>query len=82
MYFQWVYNILNHEKESRRIVFENKDPQTGFVLLPDLKWDGNTSENLYLVAIVHPKGIKSIRDFTAEHIPLLENILLKGLVSW
>ena len=49
MYFQWVYNILNHEKESRRIVFENKDPQTGFVFLPDLKWDGNTSENLYLV---------------------------------
>ncbi|PVU85385.1 hypothetical protein BB559_001098 [Furculomyces boomerangus] len=33
---QWVYNILDHKAESERIIFEDKDPQTGFILLPDL----------------------------------------------
>jgi m7GpppX diphosphatase len=78
---QWVYNILEHKQETDRIVFEDSDPETGFVLLPDLKWDGKTLNNLYLVAIVHKKGIKSLRDLTAQHIPLLEKVLSEGSVS-
>lgn len=75
---QWVHNILEHKSESERIVFEDPHPENGFILLPDLKWDGKTLSNLYLVAIVHKKGIKSIRDLTIDHIPLLQNILLRG----
>lgn len=75
---QWVDNIIGHKSETERIVFENPDPENGFILLPDLKWDGKTLSNLYLVAIVHKKGIKSIRDLTTDHIPLLQNILLQG----
>jgi len=78
---KWVYNILEHKKEAERIVFEDSDPQTGFILLPDLKWDGETLENLYLVAIVFQRDIKSIRDLTQHHLPLLENIWVKGSVS-
>lgn len=29
----WVYNILNHEKEADRIVCEDSNPETGFILI-------------------------------------------------
>lgn len=78
--FQWVYNILEHKTEVDRIVYEDEDPETGFVLLPDLKWDGKQVENLYLLALIHPHGIKSLRDLTGEHLPLLINIKQKATV--
>ena len=63
-------------------MFEDPDPVTGFVLLPDLKWDQKQLENLYLVAICHVHGIKSLRDLNKSHLPLLKNILLKGQVKF
>ena len=51
----WVYNILEHKKESERIVYEDLDPETGFVLLPDFKWSGKHVEDLYLLAIGKPE---------------------------
>jgi len=75
----WVYNILEHKKESERIVFEDPDPDTGFILLPDFKWDGKQTDDLYLIGIVHRRDIKSIRDLNANHLDLLKNILKKGL---
>ena len=76
---QWVYNILEHKTESERIVFEDTDPDTGFVLLPDIKWSGKQVEDLYLIAIVHRKDLKSIRDLNSTHLPLLKNIMQKGM---
>ena len=35
----WVYNILGKRKEVDRLLFEDPDPETGFMLHPDLKWD-------------------------------------------
>lgn len=61
-----------------RIVFEDPDNELGFVLLPDLKWDGTTQETLYCLAIVRKRGIRSLRDLTGAHLALLENILEKG----
>ena len=39
-------------------------------------------EDLYLVAIAHQHGIKSIRDLTPDHLELLKNIYHKGIVSF
>ncbi|XP_061690944.1 m7GpppX diphosphatase [Syngnathoides biaculeatus] len=75
---QWVYNILEKKAESERIVFEDPDPKLGFVLLPDFKWDQKQVDNLYLIAIPHQRNIKSLRDLTSEHLPLLQNIFQKG----
>lgn len=75
---QWVYNILEHRSETERILCEDADTETGFVLVPDLKWDGESLESLYLQALVHRRGLRSIRDLTAEHLPLLRNIQTKG----
>ncbi|XP_013418826.1 m7GpppX diphosphatase [Lingula anatina] len=75
---QWVYNILDKKKEAERIVFEDVDPETGFILLPDMKWDCKQVNDLYLVAICHTRGLRSLRDLTRDHLPLLKNILEKG----
>ncbi|RWS27740.1 m7GpppX diphosphatase-like protein [Leptotrombidium deliense] len=74
----WVYNILEHKSETERIVFEDPDPVTGFILLPDLKWNGEQLSDLYLVAICHKRDIKSLRDLNGQHLPLLKNIKEKG----
>lgn len=75
---EWLYNVLEHRKEQNRIVFEDPSDETGFILLPDLKWDGKTLEQLYLLALVRVRGIKSLRDLTGEHLPLLRNIKERG----
>lgn len=77
---KWVFNILDHKQETERIVFEDPDPETGFILLPDLKWnDANNLNDLYLVAIVHRRDIKSIRDLNGQHLELLKNVKKKGI---
>ncbi|KAJ8302032.1 hypothetical protein KUTeg_021019 [Tegillarca granosa] len=77
---QWVYNILDKKCESDRIVFEDcSSEDTGFILLPDMKWDRKDINSLYLQAIVHKHGIKSLRDLDQSHLPLLKNILKKSL---
>jgi len=82
----WVYNILEKRSETERIIFENPDPVSGFVLLPDLKWNppvaGSEGESsmsqLYCLAICHNRGLHSIRDLRAEHLPLLKNMRDQG----
>lgn len=74
---QWVYNILEHKSEADRIVYEDPDETNGFVLIPDLKWDGKL-ESLYLLGLVRVHGIKSLRDLTDSHLPLLRNLKEKG----
>nr|AAZ38886.1 scavenger mRNA decapping enzyme [Xenopus laevis] len=75
---QWVYNILEKKAEAERIVYENPDPTNGFVLIPDFKWNQKQVEDLYLIAICHQRGIRSLRDLTVDHLPLLKNILEEG----
>lgn len=79
MSLEWVYNILDHKAEVDRIIYEETDPHDGFILAPDLKWSGEQLECLYVQALVRRKGIKSIRDLTANDLPLLEGIRDKGL---
>lgn len=62
-----------------RIIFEDPCKQLGFVLVPDLKWDGKTVETFYALAIVHKLNLKSLRSLTAEHLPLLRNIRTKAI---
>ncbi|KAK3103331.1 hypothetical protein FSP39_018548 [Pinctada imbricata] len=75
---QWVYNILEKKTESDRIVYEDDSPEVGFILLPDMKWDRKDIDALYLQAVVHKHGVKSLRDLDQSYLPLLRNILTKG----
>ncbi|KAM3728097.1 m7GpppX diphosphatase [Dirofilaria immitis] len=78
---KWIFNLLEHKVEVDRIIFDDTDPQNGFILAPDLKWDGENLANLYVLAIIRRKGIKSIRDLTANDLPLLENICQKSYMA-
>lgn len=68
---------MEHKQETERIIYEDPDPDNGFILLPDLKWNGRNVENLYVLAITHRRDIKSIRDLNHTHLPLLRNIRSK-----
>ncbi|CAN6614763.1 m7GpppX diphosphatase [Trichomonascus vanleenenianus] len=74
---KWVYNILFDGVEADRVILRDDDPEQGFVLLPDMKWDRKTIESMYLVAIALRKDISSIRDLTKEHIPYLQHLKFK-----
>ena len=76
-----MYNILEGKSEADRVLYNDPDPENGFLLLPDMKWDQKDRESLYLLAIARRRGILSMRELTAEHLPLLKNILRKGKVS-
>jgi len=85
MFIQWVYNCLEYKSEKEKIKYDTAsenlrhDEDNGFLLLPDLKWSGKLNE-LYLLAIIKKRNIKSLRDLTTDHLPLLNNILNKGSV--
>ncbi|QRV81875.1 scavenger mRNA-decapping enzyme DcpS [Ceratobasidium sp. AG-Ba] len=76
---QWVYNILSHESESERILYEDPSPVDGFIIVPDLKWDGKTISTFYIQAIVHTRDIHSLRDIRKRHLPMLRNIRKQGI---
>jgi m7GpppX diphosphatase len=69
----WVHAILEGRKEADRVLFSSAGAE-GFMLLPDLKWDGTTTAALYLTAIVRDASIRSMRDLTRRHIGLLKSI--------
>lgn len=71
---KWVYNILFHGKESETFLHHDKDPQNGFVLLPDMKWDHITMDALYLVVIVNRTDISSVRDLNGSHLEFLQTL--------
>lgn len=67
---KWVHNILYEGAESERVVykdFSENNSKEGFLILPDMKWDGVNLDALYLVAIVYRDDIKSLRDLRPEH---------------
>lgn len=81
----WVYKILYENTEDSRIIYKQYNElqkDDAFILLPDTRWDGQTLESLYLVALMYRDDIKSIRDFRPEHRDWLIRInrLLKSVI--
>lgn len=66
---KWVNNILYNGAEDHRIVYKHLDPhdEDGFLIFPDMKWDGVNLDALYLMAIVYREDIKSLRDLNSSH---------------
>ncbi|KAF7726676.1 hypothetical protein EC973_008550 [Apophysomyces ossiformis] len=74
---QWVQNILDGTSEADRVLLRDEDPENGFVILPDMKWDGSV-EALYWVAIAMRNDVSSIRSLGKEHLDLLKRIRTKA----
>ena len=75
-----MYNVLDGKAEQDRMIYQDPHPETGFVLLPDFKWDQKDVQNLYLLAIVRRRDLLSLRELNEEHLPLLKNVLERGQV--
>ncbi|KAI0330054.1 scavenger mRNA decapping enzyme [Cubamyces sp. BRFM 1775] len=71
---QWVENILNGVSEVEKVLYQDPSPDSGYLLLPDMKWDLTTISSLYLVAIAFNRGIRSLRDLNKTHLPMLKSI--------
>lgn len=67
---QWVKNILYKGAESDRVLFKNND----YIILPDMKWDGENINSLYCCCIVYDNSISSIRDLNKDKLSYLEKI--------
>lgn len=63
---------MDHKAEFDKIIYEDKDKENGFLMLPDLKWDGSI-QTLNLLVLAR-KRIKSLRELNETHLPLLKNI--------
>ncbi|RPD65267.1 scavenger mRNA decapping enzyme [Lentinus tigrinus ALCF2SS1-7] len=71
---QWVENILNGTSEAEKVLFRDPSPESGYVILPDMKWDLTTLSSLYLVAIAFNRSIRTLRDLTKAHLGMLTSI--------
>jgi len=75
----WVENILEGRQEAESLIFNDKDPETGFIIVPDSKWD-RTLNTLYVQCIVRKRGIHSIRDLRRKHLPLLKKVYQTAII--
>lgn len=74
---KWLHNILAGQSEADRVVYDDPDPKTGFMLVPDLKCTSD-EKDVHVVAIVRRTDLRSLRDLNDKHLDLLKNILTKG----
>ena len=70
----WIQKCLSGEAEADVKLFHDKDPQHGFIITPDSKWDGTTPHSLYLLTITMDPKIRCLRDLRSKHLPLLRRI--------
>jgi m7GpppX diphosphatase len=84
---QWVYNCVDVKKEEERLLLNTDE----FILNVDTKWKKHCDchvpqgewrghadtdvDELYCLAIVKERGIRTLRDLRGKHIGLLEGIL-------
>eukprot|EP01016_Furgasonia_blochmanni_P056520 TRINITY_DN9654_c0_g1_i2.p1 TRINITY_DN9654_c0_g1~~TRINITY_DN9654_c0_g1_i2.p1 ORF type:complete len:235 (+),score=58.63 TRINITY_DN9654_c0_g1_i2:64-768(+) len=79
---QWLYNILDKKAEAESIIYEETREGLDFILLPDLSFQNPAElESLHVLGIVKNRNLRTIRDLSAEHIPLLTNLLEKSVQS-
>lgn len=73
----WVYAILNKEKELELRVHENDS----FYLQKDYKFNEGDITTLYCLALPTQRDLFSIRDLTGEHLPLLKAMRDESLAA-
>ena len=69
-----VVDILSGKTESHKVLYDDPSATSGFVIIPDMKWDLTTISSLYLVAIARSRELHSLRDLRKSHLDMLRNI--------
>lgn len=73
--YQWIFDIIEGRKEKDKIIYQDDE----FVLVPKNKKNSESIENIHILALVANKELRSLRDLTSDHIPLLNHILKTSL---
>ncbi|KAH7819495.1 putative Scavenger mRNA decapping enzyme [Monocercomonoides exilis] len=71
---KWVWNILDGISEKERVIYHDDDPETGFTIVPDTKWDERNMKYLYFTVLAKTRKIKSLRDINGSHIEFLKRM--------
>ncbi|KAI9713165.1 MAG: hypothetical protein M1820_001150 [Bogoriella megaspora] len=74
----WVFNIIEGRSEQESVLYREHGEE-GFVVTPDLNWDGKTIGSLHLLGLVERRDIWSVRDLRKKHITWLKHMRLKFL---
>jgi len=67
---RWIYNIIDDIAEQDKILFRDDD----IIVIPTYLWDSQNIEKLHILCLPTNKNIRTIRDLTSEHIPLLQRM--------
>lgn len=73
----WAFNIIEGRSEADDVIYRTpygRDPDEGFLLLPDLNWDRRTVEALHLLGLVERRDLWSLRDLRKKHVPWLRHM--------
>ena len=73
----WVYAVLSKEKEVDLRVHEAE----GFMLQKDYKFNEGDISTLYCLALPKQRDLRTVRDLTAEHLPLLKAMRDESLAA-
>ena len=65
---RWIYNIIDGIAEQDKIIY----CETEFILIPSYTWNSLNIEKLHILCIPRDISLRTIRDLTRVHVPLLE----------
>jgi len=71
---KWTDDIIDGHRQNE-IIIKNEF----MVFFPDYNWKDGNLNNLHMIGMIIDKKIKSIRELTSLHIPILEKCLEDGL---
>lgn len=66
----WINDILEKKSEKNRIIFENDN----FILMKDIIWNNNDTQNFYLLALPKKRNISCIRELSSDDLSLLKHL--------
>jgi diadenosine tetraphosphate (Ap4A) HIT family hydrolase len=67
---RWIYNIIDGIAEQENITYRDDFSIT----MPTYTWDAKNVERLHILCIPLDKQLRTIRELTKEHIPLLQHM--------
>jgi len=68
---KWIYDLIDGKGDRNRVLYENKN----FVLVTEMSMKSDDMRTFHPLAFPKDKSIRSIRDLTSDHIPLLREMV-------
>ena len=74
-HLDWVWNIIEGRSEVDRVLFASPSSSPHpFTLVAHPEWDLRTTNAFHAIALFHDSTLRSLRDLTAEHLPMLAEL--------